>query len=179
MCRVANAEYSLAQSHGENEKEMVGASCCKRVRAKIAELLKHGWSLNQICKVSGVPETSVHNLLYGHANTPRYRKGEHAGLAKPTTKMSRRNYVALMALPEKPVVADSALVDGRALARGVKWAVAHGYSCAAIAREAGVDSQVVYRLSHALGDVTVRHISMHRLAPVLIRYKKETEDGRA
>lgn len=173
MCRVANAEYALAQSHGENEKAMVGRGCCDRARARIGELLESGWSLNQVCRCSGVPESSIHALLYGHGNTPTFKGGGK----RRTSKMRRENYVAIMALPDRPTVADAALVDGMALARGVRWAAAHGHSCAAMARDAGIGAQIVYRLRDAENGATVRHSTMRRLAPVLLRYATEARDS--
>lgn len=172
MCRVANAEYALAQSHGENEPLMATPAQTSACRARVNKLTEGGWSLRQICEEAGVPRSSLRSLMRGHGNTPVSKRGACAG-EKVTHKMSRDNCRAIMALPMRPRIADAALVDGMPLARGVKWALAHGHNCAAIARDAGIDKQAVYRLAHAEEAVTVRHCTMRRLAPVLLIYAQE------
>lgn len=177
MCRVANAEYSLAQSHGENERRMVGAAATERCRERVAELIGNGWTKRRICEEARVPRSTLRALLDGHPNTPEYRRGGRAGERKPTAKMGKEAHRAIMALPDRPATADHALVDATSLSRGVRWAVANGRTVAQVARDAGLDYCAVHRLRDAPEGCKTTSATFKRLAPVLLRYATEARDS--
>lgn len=170
MCRVANAEYSLAQSHGENERRMVGAAATEGARARVIELMGNGWTKRRICEETGMPRSTLRSLLDGHGNTPEYKRGERAGRKKPTAKMGKAAHDAIVALPDRPRAAGGALVDATSLARGVRWALANGRTVAQVARDAGLDYCAVRRLRDAGEGCKTTGATFRRLAPVLLRY---------
>lgn len=169
MCRVANSEYELARSRGELGRSMATRDQTASCRSRVNRLVGAGWSLRQICEVSGVPRSSLRSLMRGHRNSQVSRRGKRAG-ERVTHSMSLANYRAIMALPERPETADGALVDGTALARGVRAAVASGRSCCQIARDAGIGPQAVYRLRDSAGGCMVTRSTFAGLAPVLLGY---------
>lgn len=177
MCRVANAEYSLAQSHGENERRMVGRAATESARERVAELIANGWTKRQICKEAGVPRSTLRALLDGHPNTPEYRRGDRAGERRPTAKMGKEAHRAIMALPDRPATADHALVDAAPLSRGLRWALANGRTVAQVARDAGLDYCAVHRLRDAGEGCKTTSATFRRLAPVLLRYATEARDS--
>lgn len=146
MCRVANAEYSLEQSHRRDggrrpqDTPMTGASGVRRCRAHVLDLLAHGWTKRGICQASGVGRRTLDYLLDGHPRNP----------GKPITRMKRENYRALVALePERPYIAGGQLVDARPVLDAIAWLDAHGMTRYRIAKESGIPLGSIYAIGRS------------------------------
>lgn len=163
MCRVANADYSLAQSHGENEKKMYGRDNADKLRHRVTELLSNGWTKRGICREAGVSRNTLSVLMNGHRNTP-LKKGKNGDTAKKrrTSKVSADFYHKVMALPLHPKKkADGELVDAAPVNAALVTLYAMGITPYAVAKESGIPLGSIYQLG---GKEKCTYRTMKRLA---------------
>lgn len=168
MCRVANAEYSLEQSHRRDggrrprDTPMVSAWMTGRCRRHVIELLANGWSRRGICTASGVGRSALASLLDGHHRNP----------GRKTRRMSRANYTALMALEGEPPKPGGERVDSAPAVNAVRWLHAHGVSYARIAGASGVGYSTVRKLALDPSP-TCTQATVEKLASVAVMLKME------
>lgn len=148
MCRVANAEYSRKQAHGENEKKMFKRQSADACRRRIVLLLDNGWTKRGICREANVNRNTLRTLLGGHRNTPM--KGNvNGGTAsrKNTCKVSAEFHRRVMALPLHPKrPADGALVDAAPVNAALSRLYAKGITPYAVAQASGIPLGSIYQM---------------------------------
>jgi len=174
MCRVANAEYSLEQSHRRDggrrprDTPMVSAWSTQQCRKHVRELLDHGWTKRGICAASGVGRKELRSLLEGHRNTPTSKDGSR----RATQRMRRANHDALMALDGEPPKRGGDRVDSAPAVNAVRWLHAHGVGYARIAEASGISYSTVRKLALDPSP-TCTQATVERLARVAVMLKME------
>ena len=137
MCRVANAEYSLEQSHrdGTEDTPMVGKAKTAAARRRVEQWQKRGIGLREIEFWTGVPRSSLQTLV----------SGNHPNCKGLPQRMSRKNHDAIMAthIGEK---APGALVDSTMMLKKMDELHDHGMSYAEMARRSGIPYRTLYAI---------------------------------
>ena len=168
MCRVANAEYSLEQSHRRDGGKapgytpMVSAWSTQKCRRHVRELLESGWTKRGICTASGVGRSALASLLGSHHRNP----------GKRIRRMSRANYTALMALEGEHPKPGGERVDSAPAVNAVRWLHDHGVSYARIAQASGIGYSTVRKLA-LYPSPTCTQATVERLARVAVMLKME------
>ena len=135
MCRVANAEYSLANAHGETSA-MVGPSEVSEARARVNRWRRQGIGLRTIELWTGVSRSALRTLV----------DGKHPNGNGPSRRMSRENYEAIMAA--KPRLRGGALTTSHWVLEALGELRERGWTYARIAEESGLPLSTVHSLAY-------------------------------
>ena len=131
MCRVANSEYALRQSHGEADA-MVGEAETAEARAKVAWWQSHGIGLRSIEGWTGVPRSALQTLV----------RGNHPNCNGLPRRMSRANYEAIM--DAECLAAPGSYVDAAETCEAIAELRGKGMSIAELSRRSSVPASTLY-----------------------------------
>lgn len=167
-CREANRTYfhikqrkDLLIEVGQDVSYFVEA---EPVRRKVRQLMSQGYTMKEICRVSGVTRSSMRSLM-----------NEHPRTGKPVRKCKRETKDAICAIKGRRAIRPKELVDGSVAAGHVKeWS--EWLAPLEIAEALGVSRGTIYRLLNGHDRIIGRTAYQFALnigkAQALVREKK-------
>ena len=165
-CKATNRVYyrerqrkNLLVEIGEDVSGFVDA---EPVRRKVRQLVSQGISQREICRISGVPRTTMRSLMRKHPRT-----------GKPVRKCKRETKDAICSIKGKRSVKQSTLVSAEVISGHVnEWS--EWLTPLEIANALGISRETVYRILH--GQRKVQAKTAYRFTVNIGRAQKLVED---
>lgn len=139
-CRRAHADYAKENERrkmlveiGEAVPSFVDA---EPVRRKVRRLMGQGYTMREICRVSGVPRSTMNQLMRAHWRT-----------GKPVAKCKRETKDAIFSIRGRRNLRPRTLVEAEAAAGNIReWS--RWLTPLETAEALGISRQTVYRVLH-------------------------------